>query len=184
MYKRQGYGLAYFVQEQLKRKKMAIEGLRVSVSGSGNVSQYAIEKVLELGGKVVTCSDSSGTVVDESGFTREKLDALMDIKNKQYGRVSDYARKFGLRYEAGKTPWGVPVDIVSFRAQAPSQMSALNTCQHGFPRASSGVMPMISAAARLNEVMWNWSSTVNTPSLMESRMVRRSCESWSEAAPA
>ena len=106
-----GYGLAYFVQEQLKRKKMAIEGLRVSVSGSGNVSQYAIEKVLELGGKVVTCSDSSGTVVDESGFTREKLDALMDIKNKQYGRVSDYARKFGLRYEAGKTPWGVPVDI-------------------------------------------------------------------------
>ena len=111
MYKRQGYGLAYFVQEQLKRKKMAIEGLRVSVSGSGNVSQYAIEKVLELGGKVVTCSDSSGTVVDESGFTREKLDALMDIKNKQYGRVSDYARKFGLRYEAGKTPWGVPVDI-------------------------------------------------------------------------
>jgi glutamate dehydrogenase (NADP+) len=106
-----GYGLVYFVEEQLRRKKIAFDGLRVSVSGSGNVSQYAIEKVLELGGKVVTCSDSNGTVIDEAGFTPEKLDALMDIKNNQYGRVSDYAEKFGLRYVAGKTPWGVPVDI-------------------------------------------------------------------------
>ncbi|MBS3935796.1 MAG: NADP-specific glutamate dehydrogenase [Sulfuritalea sp.] len=106
-----GYGLVYFVQEQLARRNMSFAGLRVSVSGSGNVSQYAIEKVIELGGKVVTCSDSSGTVIDEAGFTREKLDALMDIKNNQYGRVAEYAQKFGLNYEAGKRPWGVPVDI-------------------------------------------------------------------------
>jgi glutamate dehydrogenase (NADP+) len=106
-----GYGLVYFVQDMLARKNLSFEGLRVSVSGSGNVSQYAIEKILELGGKVVTCSDSGGTVIDEAGFTREKLNALMDIKNNHYGRVSEYAQKFGLKYEAGKKPWGVPVDI-------------------------------------------------------------------------
>ncbi len=106
-----GYGLVYFVQDMLARKNLSFDGMRVSVSGSGNVSQYAIEKVLELGGKVVTCSDSQGTVIDEAGFTREKLDALMDIKNNHYGRVSEYAEKFGLKYVAGQKPWGVPVDI-------------------------------------------------------------------------
>lgn len=106
-----GYGVVYFVQEMLARRGMSFDGMRVSVSGSGNVAQYTIEKVLELGGKVVTCSDSDGTVIDEAGFTREKLDALMDLKNNRYGRVSDYARQFGLQYSAGKKPWGVPVDI-------------------------------------------------------------------------
>ncbi|MBZ0142548.1 MAG: NADP-specific glutamate dehydrogenase [Rhodocyclaceae bacterium] len=106
-----GYGLVYFVQDMLARKNMTFDGLRVSVSGSGNVSQYAIEKVLELGGKVVTCSDSQGSVIDEAGFTREKLDALMDIKNNHYGRVSEYAERFKLKYVPGQKPWGVLVDI-------------------------------------------------------------------------
>lgn len=106
-----GYGLVYFVQDMLARKNLSFDGMRISVSGSGNVSQYAIEKVLELGGRVVTCSDSQGTVIDEAGFTREKLDALMDIKNNHYGRVSEYAEKFGLKYVAGQKPWSVPVDI-------------------------------------------------------------------------
>ncbi|MDK9723431.1 MAG: NADP-specific glutamate dehydrogenase [Sterolibacteriaceae bacterium MAG5] len=106
-----GYGLVYFVQDMLARNGMSFEGMRVSVSGSGNVAQYAIEKVMELGGKVVTCSDSQGTVIDEAGFTREKLDILMDIKNNHYGRVSEYAERLGLKYEAGRNPWGVPVDI-------------------------------------------------------------------------
>jgi glutamate dehydrogenase (NADP+) len=106
-----GYGLVYFVQEMLARKNMSLDGMRVSVSGAGNVSQYAIEKLLELGAKVVTCSDSHGTVIDEAGFTREKLDALMDIKNNHYGRVSEYAERFGLKYVAGAKPWGVSVDI-------------------------------------------------------------------------
>ncbi|MBZ0132709.1 MAG: NADP-specific glutamate dehydrogenase [Rhodocyclaceae bacterium] len=106
-----GYGLVYFVQDMLAHKNIPFDGLRVSVSGSGNVSQYAIEKTLELGGKVVTCSDSQGTVIDEAGFTREKLDALMDIKNNHYGRVSEYAEKFGLKYVAGLKPWSVPADI-------------------------------------------------------------------------
>ncbi len=106
-----GYGLVYFVQDMLARKNMSFEGKRVLVSGSGNVSQYAIEKVLELGGKVVTCSDSHGTVVDEAGFTREKLEALMDIKNNHYGRVSEYAERFKLKYAVGQKPWGIPADI-------------------------------------------------------------------------
>lgn len=106
-----GYGLVYFVEDMLKRNLSGIEGLRVSVSGSGNVSQYAIEKVMELGGKVITASDSGGTVVDEDGFTPEKLAILMDIKNKHYGRIDEYANQLGLRYEAGKNPWSVPTDI-------------------------------------------------------------------------
>lgn len=106
-----GYGLVYFVKDMLARKDMSFDGMRVSVSGSGNVSQYAIEKAMELGAKVVTCSDSQGTVIDEAGFTREKLDALMDIKNNHYGRVAEYAERFGLKFVAGVKPWGVPVDI-------------------------------------------------------------------------
>lgn len=106
-----GYGLVYFVEDMLKRKLSGLEGLRVSVSGSGNVSQYAIQKAMSLGAKVITASDSGGTVIDEAGFTPEKLAILMDIKNRHYGRVEDYASQLGLRYEAGKNPWGVPTDI-------------------------------------------------------------------------
>lgn len=106
-----GYGLVYFVEDMLKRNLSGLEGLRVSVSGSGNVSQYAIEKVMELGGKVITASDSGGTVIDEDGFTPEKLAILMDIKNKHYGRIEEYANQLGLRYVADKNPWSVPTDI-------------------------------------------------------------------------
>ena len=81
------------------------------VSGSGNVAQYAIEKALQLGAKVLTCSDSSGYVYDEAGFSAEKLAALMEIKNAKRGRVKDYAEKFGLKYVAGERPWGVKADI-------------------------------------------------------------------------
>ncbi|WEF12200.1 NADP-specific glutamate dehydrogenase [Pectobacterium actinidiae] len=106
-----GYGLIYFTEAMLKRHGLGFEGMRVAVSGSGNVAQYAIEKAMELGARVVTASDSNGTVVDESGFTPEKLALLEEIKNKRYGRVEDYAREAKLTYLAGKTPWEVPVDI-------------------------------------------------------------------------
>ena len=76
-----GYGLVYFVQNMLARQNRSMEGMRVSVSGSGNVSQYAIQKAMELGAKVVAASDSGGTVIDEDGFTPEKLAILMEIKN-------------------------------------------------------------------------------------------------------
>ncbi|POY53028.1 glutamate dehydrogenase [Pectobacterium versatile] len=106
-----GYGLIYFTEAMLKRHGLGFEGMRVAVSGSGNVAQYAIEKAMELGARVVTASDSNGTVVDENGFTPEKLALLEEIKNKRYGRVEDYAREANLTYLAGKTPWEVPVDI-------------------------------------------------------------------------
>ncbi|HET7833943.1 MAG TPA: NADP-specific glutamate dehydrogenase [Gallionella sp.] len=105
-----GYGLVYFVQEMLATKNQSLAGMRVSVSGSGNVSQYTIEKAMELGAKVVTASDSGGTVYDEAGFTREKLAVLMDVKN-HYGRISEYAERVGIRYDAGTKPWGIPVDV-------------------------------------------------------------------------
>ncbi|MGQ2993495.1 NADP-specific glutamate dehydrogenase [Variovorax sp.] len=106
-----GYGNVYFAQEMLQTRGRSFEGLRVSVSGAGNVAQYTIEKAMALGAKVVTVSDSSGTVVDESGFTAEKLAVLMDVKNHHYGRVSDYAERVGAKFVAGATPWHVPVDV-------------------------------------------------------------------------
>ncbi|EPH0091623.1 NADP-specific glutamate dehydrogenase [Pluralibacter gergoviae] len=106
-----GYGLIYFTEAMLRRHGLALEGMRVAVSGSGNVAQYAIEKAMSLGARVVTASDSSGTVVDEAGFTPEKLARLAAIKSSRDGRVADYAREFGLHYLEGQQPWAVPVDI-------------------------------------------------------------------------
>jgi glutamate dehydrogenase (NADP+) len=94
----------------LKTRGRSFEGLRVSVSGSGNVAQYAVEKAMSLGARVVTVSDSGGTVIDEAGFTPEKLAILMQIKNEAYGRLSEYAARTDTRFEAGKRPWHVPVD--------------------------------------------------------------------------
>ncbi len=106
-----GYGTVYFAEEMLKTRGRSFDGLRVSVSGSGNVAQYAVEKAMQHGARVITVSDSSGTVIDEEGFTPEKLALLMDVKNHHYGRVSDYAERTGLRFEAGVRPWHVPVDV-------------------------------------------------------------------------
>ena len=106
-----GYGTVYFADEMLKAKGKSFDGLRVSVSGSGNVAQYAVEKAMALGAKVITVSDSSGTVVDEDGFTTEKLAELMDLKNRLYGRVDEYAKRVKADFHAGKTPWHVAVDV-------------------------------------------------------------------------
>jgi glutamate dehydrogenase (NADP+) len=106
-----GYGTVYFAEEMLKQQGKSFQGMRVSVSGSGNVAQYAVEKAMALGAKVVTVSDSSGTVIDEAGFSPAKLAELMEVKNHLYGRVSDYAQRTKTRFEAGMTPWAVPVDV-------------------------------------------------------------------------
>ncbi len=106
-----GYDTIYFADEMLKTRGKSFKGLRVSVSGSGNVAQYAVEKAMELGARVVTVSDSSGTVIEEDGFTPEKLAILMKVKNQDYGRVNDYAQQTGATFVAGKTPWHVKVDV-------------------------------------------------------------------------
>lgn len=106
-----GYGTVYFAEEMLKTRGRSFEGLRVSVSGSGNVAQHAVEKAMALGAKVVSVSDSSGTVIDEDGFTPEKLFILKDVKNKRYARVSDYATETHTRFEPNMRPWHIPVDV-------------------------------------------------------------------------
>ncbi|WP_448253809.1 NADP-specific glutamate dehydrogenase [Ottowia oryzae] len=106
-----GYGTVYFAQEMLHRAKDGFEGKRVSISGSGNVAQYAAVKALELGAKVVTLSDSGGTLVCEAGLTDGQLAELMDWKNVQRGRLADFAARHGMAFESGKRPWHVPADI-------------------------------------------------------------------------
>ncbi len=106
-----GYGTVYFAEEMLKHTHQSLEGLKVAVSGSGNVAQYAIEKCMHMGARVVTVSDSQGTVVDPAGFTPSKFEALLHIKNEKRGRVEDYANELKLTYEKGKRPWHIPVDV-------------------------------------------------------------------------
>jgi glutamate dehydrogenase (NADP+) len=147
-----GFGTVYFAQEMLKTRGMSLEGMRVSVSGSGNVAQYAIAKAMELGAKVLTASDSSGTVLDEQGFTPAKLAELMDVKNRHYGRISDYAARLVCPFCAacghGKCRWRLP-------CPAPPRMSWTKTmraadcqravlrggrCQHAFHAAGGSTV--------------------------------------------
>jgi len=107
-----GYGTVYFAEEALKTKGDSFDGKKVSVSGSGNVAQYATEKVIELGGKVVTLSDSSGFIVDEDGIDKEKLNFVFELKNIRRGRIREYAEKFpSATYHEGLGVWNVPVDV-------------------------------------------------------------------------
>ncbi|WP_264519934.1 NADP-specific glutamate dehydrogenase [Flavobacterium sp. N1994] len=107
-----GYGDVYFAQNMLATKGESFAGKTVVVSGSGNVAQYAIEKATELGGKVVTASDSSGYIYDADGINAEKLAYIMEIKNVNYGRISDYVAKYpSAKFVAGKRPWEVKCDI-------------------------------------------------------------------------
>ncbi len=106
-----GYGCVYFVQEMLATKGDSFKGKRVVVSGSGNVAQYAVEKVNQLGGKVVTLSDSDGFIFDKNGISAEKLAYVMELKNVKRGRIKDYAKEYKAEYVAGKTPWSVKCDV-------------------------------------------------------------------------
>jgi glutamate dehydrogenase (NADP+) len=107
-----GYGDVYFADSMLKTKGKSFAGQTVVVSGSGNVAQYAAEKATQLGGKVVTMSDSSGYIYDEAGIDAEKLAYVMEIKNVNYGRISDYVKKYpSAKFIEGKRPWEVKCDI-------------------------------------------------------------------------
>ena len=106
-----GYGCVYFAEEMLKKAGDGFDGKSVAVSGSGNVAQYATEKATELGAKVITISDSSGSVYDKDGITPEKLAWVMDLKNNKRGRIKEYAEEFNVEYFEDKRPWAVPCDI-------------------------------------------------------------------------
>ncbi|NWA06250.1 NADP-specific glutamate dehydrogenase [Pseudomonas gingeri] len=106
-----GFGCVYFAEEMLKRKGDGVEGKRVAISGSGNVAQYAARKVMDLGGKVISLSDSEGTLYCEAGLTDEQWQALLELKNVQRGRISELAQRFGLEFLAGQHPWALSCDI-------------------------------------------------------------------------
>jgi glutamate dehydrogenase (NADP+) len=106
-----GYGAVYFAEEMLKTRGQSFDGRTVVVSASGNVAQYAVQKVNQLGGKVITLSDSNGTVVDKDGVRGERWDFLMHLKNVKRGRIKEYADKFKCEYHEGKKPWFVKCDV-------------------------------------------------------------------------
>ncbi|MFD2563765.1 NADP-specific glutamate dehydrogenase [Aquimarina rubra] len=107
-----GYGTVYFAENMLKTKNDSFKGKTVLVSGSGNVAQYATEKAIQLGAKVVTLSDSSGYIYDEDGIDQEKLKFVMKLKNEKRGRISEYADEYSsAKFHKGKTPWGEKCDI-------------------------------------------------------------------------
>ena len=106
-----GYGCVYFAEEMLKTRGQSFKGKVVAISGSGNVAQYAVEKVNQLGGKVVTLSDSEGYIYDPAGIDANKLAYVMELKNVKRGRIKEYANKYGVEYIAGKRPWGVKCDV-------------------------------------------------------------------------
>ena len=106
-----GYGLVYFVEEMLRAKNDSINGKKVIISGSGNVAQYAAEKVIQLGAEVLTMSDSAGTIYDKDGITQEKLEYIKKIKNIDRGRIKDYANKYNVEYLDSENPWSIKADI-------------------------------------------------------------------------
>ena len=107
-----GYGVVYFIQEMLKNKKNSIKGKKVIISGSGNVAQFATEKCIDMGAKVITLSDSSGFIHDPLGINKDKLKYIMDLKNVQRGRISMYVKKYPkAKFYSNKNPWSVPGDI-------------------------------------------------------------------------
>ena len=106
-----GYGLVYFVLEMLDTKKDSLKGKTVTVSGSRNVAQFACEKLIELGAKPVTLSDSSGFIYDPDGITQEKIEYVKKLKSVRSARISEYAKKFNVEYVEGKRPWSIKCDI-------------------------------------------------------------------------
>ena len=119
-----GYGNVYFAQEMFNAKGDSIEGKRVLVSGSGNVAQYTVEKLNQLGAKPISMSDSNGTIIDEDGIDAEKLAFVMDLKNNKRGRIVEYANKFkSAKYLEGKRPWGATKADVAMPSATQNEIS-------------------------------------------------------------
>ena len=105
-----GYGAVYFAEEMLKTRGESFEGKTCAVSGAGNVTQYTVEKLTELGAKAVSLSDSNGTVYDKDGIDADKLAWVMELKNVRRGRIKEYAEEFNAEYREGQRPWEIPCD--------------------------------------------------------------------------
>ena len=120
-----GYGSTYFAEEMLATRGESLCGKRVLVSGSGNVAQYSVEKVNQLGGKVISLSDSNGTIIDEDGINDEKLYYVLELKNVRRGRISEYVAKFpNAKYYDGKRPWGLVQADVALPSATQNEIDA------------------------------------------------------------
>ena len=106
-----GYGVVYFAEEMLQTRGESLKGKTVTISGSGNVSQYTVEKCIEVGAKVVTLSDSEGFIYDPKGIDKNKFNYIMELKNGRCGRVKEYAKKFDCDFFEGERPWKIKCDI-------------------------------------------------------------------------
>ena len=118
-----GYGCVYFVQEMLKTKGEKLEGKVCAVSGSGNVAQYTVEKLIELGAKVVTVSDSNGYIYDQGGIDKKELACIMQLKNAKRGRIKECAKDFNCKYFEGERPWKIKCDV-AFPSATQNEISA------------------------------------------------------------
>lgn len=141
-----GYGTVYFAEEMLKTRGESFEGKVCTVSGSGNVAQYTVEKLNELGAKVVTLSDSTGAIHDPEGVTPEKLAWVIELKNVKRGRISAYAEEFKCEYHEGRTPWFIP-------------------CQCAFPSATQNEISGEDAAMLLKNGCYLVAEGANMPSM-------------------
>jgi glutamate dehydrogenase (NADP+) len=143
-----GYGAAYFANEMLKTRNLSLEGKTVIISGSGNVAQYATEKITQMGGQVVTLSDSNGFIHDPSGIDGKKLSWVIELKNIRRGRISEYASKFGCQYHEGERPWKI-------------------ICDAAFPCATENEINEADARALVNNGCLVVSEGANMPSTPE-----------------
>jgi glutamate dehydrogenase (NADP+) len=149
-----GYGAVYFAAEMLATRGKDIQGTVSAVSAAGNVAQYTVEKLLQLGGKIITLSDSNGTIVDEKGIDREKLDFVLELKNLRRGRISEYAERYKVPYYQNKSVWdvieeqGVKVDLA-------------------FPSAHENEIDGKSAAALVKNGCYCVSEGANMPSNLD-----------------
>ena len=141
-----GYGCVYMMEDMLKHRGESIDGKTAIVSGSGNVAQYTVEKLIELGAKPVTVSDSSGFVFDPAGIDEEKLAWIKELKQERRGRISEYANEFGVEYHEGKRPWGVQ-------------------CQLAFPCATQNEINLDDAQILLKNGCIGVSEGANMPSV-------------------
>lgn len=155
-----GYGSVYFMHEMLLTRGESIKGKKAILSGSGNVAQYTAKKIMELGGKVLTVSDSGGFVYDKEGMDEEKWNFLLELKNVNRGRIYTYAEKFGLDYYEGKSPWGVSADLAfpSATQNEVTQEDAKALCRNGVVAVSEGAnMPCTPEAIevfRSNSILY------------------------------